>query len=282
MPLDCFFHTPLTWNKYAQGDNQVRSVCRSNYFTGQFIVRYLHPTCWEDYWITFRISRNFATGHGLVYTVGERLHSFTSPLGVLFPAGLSWITGNQSDDLVLWLFRLVSITSLAMGMVLLFRVLQSLQQNRIAVFFALALFGLDSKTVDFSINGMETGLLIFFLALTIQGLLVAGPRQVWRIGFGWAGLMWTRPDSCVYIFALGLGMILFPPNQAGGQTRKAWVKRLLMAGLVCTALYLPWFLWAWSYYGSPVPFTIVAKGVNAAPLSFIGLLKDLALFQQRF
>ena len=45
---------------------------------------------WEDYWITFRASKNLATGHGLVYTVGERLHTFTSPLGVLLPAGLSW------------------------------------------------------------------------------------------------------------------------------------------------------------------------------------------------
>jgi len=36
---------------------------------------------WEDYWITFRVSRNLATGHGLVFTPGERLHSFTSPLG---------------------------------------------------------------------------------------------------------------------------------------------------------------------------------------------------------
>jgi hypothetical protein len=56
---------------------------------------------WEDYWITYRISQNLATGHGLVYTPGERLHAFTSPLGVLLPAGFCWLTGNRSDDLVL-------------------------------------------------------------------------------------------------------------------------------------------------------------------------------------
>jgi hypothetical protein len=47
---------------------------------------------WEDYWITFRISRNFATGHGLVFTPGDKLHVFTSPLGVLLPACLSGIS----------------------------------------------------------------------------------------------------------------------------------------------------------------------------------------------
>ncbi|MGA3285463.1 MAG: hypothetical protein ABSD57_13530, partial [Verrucomicrobiota bacterium] len=55
---------------------------------------------WEDYWITFRASRNLVTGHGLVFTPGERLHTFTSPLGVLLPAAFCWLTGNQSDYLV--------------------------------------------------------------------------------------------------------------------------------------------------------------------------------------
>jgi hypothetical protein len=233
---------------------------------------------WEDYWITFRCSRNLATGQGLVYTPGERLHSFTSPLGVLLPAAFSWMTGNDSDDLVLWLFRLVSIAALAWGMVLLFRVLQQVQSNRIAVFFPLALIGLDSKVVDFSINGMETGLLIFFLALTIHGLLIVGRRQWWRIGVGWAGLMWTRPDSCVYIAAASLAVLCFPPGPIGRQTRKAWLKNLLMAGSACGAIYLPWFLWAWGYYGSPIPHTIVAKSVNMPPLSASGLLIALVTF----
>jgi hypothetical protein len=43
-------------------------------------------------------------------------------------------------------------------------------------------------------------------------------------------------------------------------------------------LYLPWFLWAWWYYGSPVPQTVVAKSTNLAPLSPIGLLQDFLLF----
>ncbi len=41
---------------------------------------------WEDYYITYRASKNLAEGHGLTFTPGERVHSFTSPLGVLLPA----------------------------------------------------------------------------------------------------------------------------------------------------------------------------------------------------
>ncbi|MGA2137347.1 MAG: hypothetical protein ABSH14_00645 [Verrucomicrobiia bacterium] len=233
---------------------------------------------WEDYWITFRCGRNLATGHGLVFTPGERLHTFTSPLGVLLPAGFSWLTGNQSDELALWLFRLTSIAALAAGMVLLFLLLQKLQQHRLAAWLTLALLGLDAKLVDFSINGMETGLLFFFLALAIHGLVVTGPRQMLRIGAGWAGLMWTRPDSCVYIAALGIGALLFSPNRTAGQSRKGLWKVLLAAGLVCTVLYLPWFVWAWSYYGSPVPYPVVAKGTTLPPFSIGAQLFNLLVF----
>jgi hypothetical protein len=232
---------------------------------------------WEDYWITFRASRNLATGHGLVFTPGERLHTFTSPLGVLLPAAFSWLTGNQSDNLVLWLFRVVSAGALAAGMVLLFRTLQTLQLQRFSCWLTVALIGLDAKTVDFAINGMETGLLFFFLALAIHGLMVTGPRQMFRLGIGWAGLMWTRPDSCVYIAILGIGALLFLSGREAGKSRMAWGKTLLAAGLVCAVLYLPWFLWAWWYYGSPVPYTVVAKATNAEPMSFPGLLGELLL-----
>lgn len=236
---------------------------------------------WEDYWITFRASRNLATGHGLVFTPGERLHSFTSPLGVLLPAAFSWLTGNQSDNLVLWLFRLVSLGALAAGVVLLFRVLQTLQLRRVSCWLTVALIGLDAKIVDFSINGMETGLLVFFLALAIHGLVVTGSRQMLRIGVGWAGLMWARPDSCVYIAILGVGTLLFLSGKTADRSGKGWGKLLFRAGLVCAILYLPWFLWAWSYYGSPIPHTIIAKGANQPPIASVYLLTDLLTFPLR-
>ena len=37
---------------------------------------------------------------------------------------------------------------------------------------------------------------------------------------------------------------------------------LLKSAAVCAAAYLPWFLFAWLYYGSPIPQTVVAKGAG--------------------
>jgi len=199
-------------------------------------------------------------------------------LGVLLPAAFCWLTGNQSDNLVLWLFRVVSLGALAAGMVLLFRALLNLQLRRVSCWLTVALIGLDAKIVDFSINGMETGLLVFFLALAIHGLVVPGPRQMLRLGAGWAGLMWTRPDSCVYIAILGVGTLLFLSGRTAGKSRIGWGKMLFGAGLVCAALYLSWFLWAWWYYGTPIPYTITAKAANRPPILFDVLVTDLVMF----
>ena len=251
-------------------------------FLAVFLIGFLYAGytqhAWEDFFIAFRGAENLANGHGLVYTQGERLQSFSSPIGVLIPALIIFLTGHGSVDLVLWIYRLFSLAAFSAGVVLLFQIIRRFQHHIFATVFTIALVALDAKSVDFATNGMETGLLLFFLALTLHGLFISGQRQVLRIGLGWAGLMWSRPDSCVYIAALGLGALMFLPSGASGMSRKEWWKLLLKAGVLCTILYLPWFLWAWWYYGSPVPHTIAAKGTNAPPLDALGIVSDLFLF----
>lgn len=57
---------------------------------------------WEDYFITFRSSLNLATGHGLVFQPGERVHTFTSPLGTLLPALFALGGGEEVVARALW------------------------------------------------------------------------------------------------------------------------------------------------------------------------------------
>src|SRR5580765_822732 len=214
---------------------------------------------WEDYWITFRASRNLAEGNGFVFTPGERLHPFTSPLGTLLPAGLSWVAANQADHGVLWAFRVISAGALGAGLVLLYQVLTSLRLKFLSCWLTIGLIALDAKVVDFTINGMETRFMILFLGLAIHGLIVPGARQILRLGVASAGLMWSRPDSCVYIAALGIGAWLFLRKASDAPPKSPLWKNLLFALLICAAFYLPWLLLASYYYGSPVPHTDVAK-----------------------
>ena len=214
---------------------------------------------WEDYYITYRVSKNLAMGHGLVYTVGERVHAFTSPINVLLPALLSMITDNGSDELVLWLFRLVSCGVLAAAAVLLLEIGRKNSLSLVPVAVLVGLFGLDAKIIDFSINGQETAFMMFFLALTLNALTVRCRWAGLKLGLAWSGLMWTRPDGFIYFGVVALGFVLFNAGQAIARTRLGLVRVFLCAGAVTAVLYSPWVLWAWHYYGSPIPHTITAK-----------------------
>lgn len=240
-------------------------IARWLIFAGVFAVALAFAAytrhAWEDYYITYRVSKNLATGHGLVYTVGERVHAFTSPLNVLVPAALSMMIGNSSDELVLWLFRVVSGLLLAGAAVLLFDSARKNSLSWIPTGLLVGMFGLDGKIVDFSINGQEAAFMMFFLALALHTLTVRSGWSTLKLGLAGAGLMWTRPDGFIYLGGVGVGFLLFNGGRPNGQSRLGLLKIFLGAGGLSIVLYLPWLLWAAHYYGSPVPHTIIAKSL---------------------
>ena len=211
---------------------------------------------WEDYLITFRASLNLATGHGLVYQPGERVHSFTSPLGTLLPALFALGGGPGVEIRALWLFRLASAAALAAALHLAARKFHRDRLTPWATLLACGLWLFDPKIVDFSINGMETALLIFFVIITWRAL-VDGAR-LWPSALGFAGLQWTRPDGFVFCGALALAWLCWGEKSSAALERKPW-PAIARAAALGAVLYLPWMLFAWLYYGSPIPHTIVAK-----------------------
>lgn len=236
---------------------------------------------WEDYYITFRTSKNLVHGNGLVFTPGERVHTFTSPLGVLLPALASALTGGNADGAALWLFRIMSAVALGGAAALVFLGLRRLHIGGITPWLGAAMLGIEAKILDFSTNGMETGFLLLFLAYAFWALCAAETSPWRHLGAAWAGIMWTRPDGFIYIGLLAGGFGLF---NSFGARRSHWrenLSLLVKAGLVCTLLYLPWFVWAWTYYGSPVPHTIIAKGSLNPDRTIGGFFQTFALLPIR-
>ena len=215
---------------------------------------------WEDFFITYRCSLNLVHGDGLVYEAGRRVHAFTSPLGVLLPAGLSWLVSSDDPLLVMDLFRLCSCLALAGAWALAARRLP----GPVAVALAGGLWLLDPKLAAYATNGMETGLLVFFVILMWRALL---DGRTGLAGLALGGLMWTRPDGFVYAGALAVGAWLFQGPE--GRLRWSdWLRIAVIAGFI----YTPWFVWAWSYYGSPIPNTIFAKGTHLDGMESLKLL----------
>ncbi len=246
---------------------------------------------WEDYFITLQSSRHLVEGQGLVYHPGERVHTFTSPLGVLLPAACTALAGPDREEAALWLFRLINAAVLAAAAGLLWRRAESLGLGAVGRVVLFGLLFLEAKLVDFSINGMETALLVG-LALWLWSELEApaGPRPG-RVALAVGGLLWTRPDAFLLGGALLAARVLvrggpLAPDRgsegapgavpAGGGPGHArppapWAV-LIRGGLLGGLLYLPWFAWAWWYYGSPVPHTVLAKSAYTPPVDLANLI----------
>ena len=219
---------------------------------------------WEDYFITLRSSRNLVEGHGLVFNAGERLHTFTSPLGVLVPALCTCLAGPGHEDGALWIFRLVNALLLAGAALLAWdrcRTLGLRPPGRV-LFFGLLLA--DAKLADFATNGMETAILVFFLLLLWSELEAPGGPHAGRLALAFGGLMWTRPDAFILAGVLVVPWLLFHSYPASSPRR--WWSPLVRGALLGGLIYLPWFAWAWWYYGTPVPNTVTAKLAYTPPV----------------
>ncbi|MDB6169794.1 MAG: hypothetical protein JWM88_2658 [Verrucomicrobia bacterium] len=217
---------------------------------------------WEDYFITFRASLNLATGHGLVFQPGEHVHTFTSPLGTLLPALLALGDGAEVAVRALWLFRIVSAVALASAIALAARTMTRSGLAPFALVAACAAWSLDPKTVDFSINGMETALLVLFIVAAWRAL--ADGARLLPTAVAFAGLQWTRPDGCVFFAALAAGWLVFGATE-NGPGRAERLGRLVRGVALGGVAYLPWVAFAWWYYGSPLPHTIMAKVSHHGP-----------------
>lgn len=238
-------------------------------FIPLFYSLYTH-NLWEDFFTTFRHSKNLAEGKGLVYNPGERVHGFTSPIGVLLLAFSYLLTGKSSFLAAVWLYRVISIIAFTgAGIFLLLSFKENIKESFFTIFLAI-LYLFETKSVMFSSNGMETAFMLFFIAwfifLSSQDL-----NKNWLMeGICWAGLLWTRLDGFIYILSLSLANLIF--NQ---RPRKETLITLLKSAGICLILYLPWFFWAWCYYGSPIPNTVQAKSIivirnlNSFPWGFL-------------
>jgi hypothetical protein len=212
---------------------------------------------WEDFFITFRSSANLVHGHGLVYEPGERVQSFTSPLGTLLPAAALWLVGGKSLAGAIWIFRLATAAAWSGAVWLVFQTTLLLFEQKWIRSVTVALVILDAKCVDFSINGMETAFVLLFLLGFVYALAKGGPRQWLWLGICGGGLLWSRPDGFVYAGCASLAWALFG---AEASERASLAKNLARGALLAGLLYAPWALFAWRFYGSAVPNTVHAKG----------------------
>jgi arabinofuranosyltransferase len=197
----------------------------------------------DDAFISFRYARNWVDGEGLVFNPGERVEGYTNFLWTALLAG-AYLLGADipATAIVLCLAchvgALILITRLARGL--------APPGRPVLVSLAAVAFAASYLAASFATGGLET----MFTTLLVLGALdrAHAGRPLAAGALGIAATM-THPDHAIFYVALG-GVLLF---------RRAPLRELLRYAAPFVLVYVPYFLWRWSYYGLLMPNTYYAK-----------------------
>ena len=192
---------------------------------------------YDDPFITYRYAANLQHGLGFVYNPGERALSTTTPLFTLLLA----LLGNLWTDLP-HLANLLGAFSLALGGLFLWDLARTWHAPLVG-WSGLLLYPTFPLLV--STLGSETPLYLAFCL----GTFAFYARQRYPLAAVFAALsILARPDGILVAFILAAHYLL--------QIRRPIPWRA--AGLFL-ALTLPWFVFSWVYFGSPLPATLAVK-----------------------
>ncbi|MAS36604.1 MAG: hypothetical protein CL610_21545 [Anaerolineaceae bacterium] len=218
------------------------------------------PRTIDDAFITFRYSRNLVEGEGFVYNPGVRTLGTTTPLYTVLMAGMSLVTGGQDFP---WYALTINAIAAAATAAFLFLLLVRVSNNLWLGTLGGVLWGVSPTSVTFAVGGMETAVNILWL-VGATWFFVAD-RRVWLgVFIGLAFL--TRIDSVLWwgplmLYQFGESLLLArrsraQPASTGWLAMIPW--RTWLAALL---VVMPWLLFAWAYFGSPVPNSLSAKTV---------------------
>lgn len=205
------------------------------------------PNTVDDAYITFRYARNLVNGVGFVYNADERVLGTTTPAYTLLLAFSAIVSGWQDFP---HLALAVNALCDAIAFCLLLRLAARLTGRRWLGLLAALLFSLDARLLDFSTGGMESSfnLLGILLALT----LFFHGRTRWAVAAASLATL-IRPDGAM--LALAIFITLGWPVWREPK-RWPWKEAALFLAVVA-----PWLIFAFIYFGHPIPQSMLAKSV---------------------
>lgn len=197
----------------------------------------------EDAYITFRYSANLISGKGFVFNPGEHVLGTTTPLQTLILALFAYPFGPRAVPEVAAV--IMPIFGLSAGLVLYF----ALVRRNVPVSAAalgMAFLYANIAVIRTGIGGMETPLALLLMAAGLWALISERPVAT---GILCGLLVLCRIDGLIWV------MLIF--GAASLKSKKA----VLLQGAVFALTLLPWIIFATLYFGSPVPNSMLAKGV---------------------
>jgi hypothetical protein len=204
----------------------------------------------DDAYITYRYAENVTDGRGLVYNAGERVQGISSPgLAVLLAASLEVFRNVFSAALGL------DILASMVSLFLLWKLFEHFSIPNGQRILSLFILIWSDKLLLHFLEGMETPLVVGCMLASLYFLVKQKPIFA---GLAAGVMLWLRLDSGLWIAAIaGVGWFY-------------WRRNTTLFLLIAALTYLPWVLFAWSYFGSVIPLSVIAKqvayGLHEAPL----------------
>ncbi|MCB0358300.1 MAG: hypothetical protein KDD44_01645, partial [Bdellovibrionales bacterium] len=201
----------------------------------------------DDAYMTFRVVRNFLSHGELVYNLGERVYSSSTPLFSLLLTIVSATSGVAPDRFFLPLLCVIDVCNLVLLYLLVLRVTRL---PAVAGLGAL-LYGLSWVAAVSTATGMEGGLFVLCIQITALAALARDSQRNRLITGGAAGLAaLARPEGA--FLAASLCIVRF-----------AYRRRLPWEEAIGTLLIMsPWWLFAYIHFGSIIPHAALAKDLG--------------------
>jgi hypothetical protein len=204
-------------------------------------------TYFEDALITLRYVENLLAGRGFVYNVGEHVLGTTTPLYTLLLVLLGFVFGPGSLQ---GLSTGLGILCSGVSAWLIWVLSRQLRLPQLTPLVACALVAIDAQVMTVSVSGMETSLVVTLMLASLC-LYVGGRRTASAVVL--AALVLCRVDAMLWVVLIAA--------LAWWEQRRFPLRELL----VFCAVLAPWVLFAFAYFGSPIPQTVTAKAVAYVP-----------------
>ena len=210
----------------------------------------------DDAFISFRYARNLVDGHGLVYNVGETVEGYTNFLWTMLIAagmliGLEPVGLSQALGIVSYLATALILVFLS------WKLWRNWNTPGMAVVPLAALAVLVQRDSHvYATSGLETAATTALVTLGFY-LLVLGrrPRAFLGAGLTLVAAVMSRPDAAIF-YVMGLVFV------AAAQKPRLPSLAAYLAPLLI--IYVPYWVWRFTYYGYPFPNTYYAKSAYAS------------------
>jgi arabinofuranosyltransferase len=216
---------------------------------------YIYFWACDDAFISFSYARNFARGLGLVFNPGERVEGYTNFLWtIIIAAGMRFGLDPVSFSEILGGF--FGISTILLLTAASWKLQSQRPGSRLLIPIAALAICLHREFAIYATGGLETAMFTFLVTLAgIVLIFYRTEKTLTGAGIVMALVILTRPDGMIFFAANLLYLVVM---------KKGKLRSLSFFCLPVVMIYLPYWLWRYSYYGYFFPNTFYAKSIDIA------------------